>query len=58
VRERFGRYGTIALTLFALVKTFRLRAVAQCKVCRLDKGPTEVVIAILGIAFAFLFAVC
>jgi hypothetical protein len=46
-----------ALGGLALIKAFRSIVVAYREVGRLDKGPSQVFIAVFGIAPAFLFAI-
>ena len=56
MRQRLGGHNRIPLLFLALVKTLGLRAVAQRKVRRLDEGPGQVLVAILGVACAFFLA--
>ena len=57
VRERLDRYHTVGLRLLALIEALGLGAVAQREVGRFDKGPGEILVAVLAVAFALLLAV-
>src|SRR6266850_8535114 len=57
VRESLGGHDRISLPFLALVETLGLRAVAQRKACRFYEGPSEVLVAILGVAFAFFLTI-
>src|ERR1700680_3447334 len=57
VRQSLGRQDAIALALLAFIEALGLRAVAPGEVRRLDEGPGEVLVAVLGIAFTFLLVV-
>jgi len=57
VRQRFDRHHVVCLGLLPIIETFRLRAVSQREVGRLDKGPGKIFVAVFGVAFALLFVV-
>lgn len=57
VRERLHGYHGHAPGLLALIEASRLRTAAHGNSSSLDEDPREVLVAVLGIAFAFLHAV-
>ena len=57
VPQRLDRDHVVRLRLLALVEPFRFRAVAQREIGRLDEGPGEVLVAVLGVPFRLLLAV-
>ena len=57
VRQRLGGDDTVALRLLSIMEPLGLRAEALREVRRLDEGPGQVLVTVLGIAFAFLLAV-
>ena len=57
VRQRLGCLRPVGLGELLGIETFRLRTEARREVRRLDKRPRQVLVAVLGIAFAFLLAV-
>ena len=57
VGQGFARDDRIGSGFFALVETLGVGAKTQREVRRLDKCPGQILVAVLGIAFAFLFAV-
>ena len=57
VRHRFDRQHTMALGLLSLIEAFDPGTIADGEVCRFDKRPGQIFVAVLGIAAAFLFAV-
>ena len=57
VRERLDGDDAVGPGFLALVEAFGLRAETQCEVGRLDIRPRQILVAVFGIAFAFLLAV-
>lgn len=57
VRQRLDRHHVVGLGLLSFVETLRLGAVTQREVGRLDEGPGQVFVAVLGAPFPFLLAV-
>src|SRR6266446_3973651 len=57
VRDRLERHDAVALALLALIEALGLRAITQREVGGLHKGPGEVLVAVLGVAFALLLAI-
>src|SRR5205823_14332073 len=57
VRQSLGRQDAIGLAFLAFIETLGLRAVPPREVRRLDEGPGEILVAVLGIAFTFLLLV-
>ena len=57
VRQRLDRHHVVCLGFLAFVEPFGLGAEAQREVGRFDEGPGQVLVAVLGVAFAFLLAV-
>lgn len=51
--QRLGCYDVVRFRLLPFVEPLGLRAVAQRKVRRLDKGPGEVLVAVLSVPFPF-----
>jgi len=54
---RFDRYHAMALGLLSLIEAFNPRIVSDREVGRFDKRPSQILVAVLGIAAAFLLAV-
>ena len=57
VRHRFERQHPVALGLLPVIEAFDPRMVSDGKVGRFDKRPSQILVAVLGIAPAFLLAV-
>ena len=57
VRQRLDCHHVIRPRFLALVEPFRLGAVAQREVGRLDKGPGQILVAVFGVPFPLLLAV-
>ena len=57
VCDRLDRHDAVGLALLAHVKALGLRAIAQREVGSLHKRPSEVLVAILRVAFALLLAI-
>ena len=56
VRDRLGRKHAIGLGALALIVALDLRVVAHGEVRRLDIGPGQILVAVLGVAFALALA--
>lgn len=50
MRQRLGRRDAVSLALLAFVEALGFRAVAPCEVGRLHEGPSQVFVAVLGVA--------
>jgi hypothetical protein len=57
VGHRFNSHNPVAFSGFALIETFGLFVKADCEIGRFNKGPGQILIAVFGVALAFLFAV-
>jgi len=57
VRQRLDRHHVVRPGLLTFVEPFCFGTEAQCEVGRLDEGPGQVFVAVLGVAFTFLLAV-
>ena len=57
VCQRLDRHHIVRLRLLPFVESFCLGAVAQREVSRLNEGPGQVFITVLGVAFSFFLAV-
>jgi hypothetical protein len=56
-RQSLGGYRVIGLGPFLVEEALGLGAVAPGEVCRLDEGPGEVRVPVLGVAFSLLLAI-
>ena len=57
MRHRFDRHNPVGLRFFSLVEALDLGAKPNREVGRLDVGPSQILVAVLGIALAFFLAV-
>ena len=55
--QRLDRYHGICPGFLALIEALGLGAKAQCEVRCFDKSPSQILVAVPGVAFAFLLAV-
>ena len=55
--HRFDRHNPVGLRFLSLVEALDLRIVSNREVGRLDVGPGQILVAVLGIAFTFFLAV-
>jgi hypothetical protein len=57
VSHRFDRYHGLSLGFLSLIEPTNERFIANGKIGRFHKRPTEILIAVLGVPLAFAFAV-
>ena len=57
VRQRLDGHDAVSLALLVFIEALGLRAVTHGEVRRFHKGPGQVLVAVLGVAFALLLAV-